>query len=98
MINFWGVILIENATNAGFCASGKTLCRKGLTGLNQYLAEIKCLAHGHNAKPPVRLKPATPLSRVKQFTTGPPPACPLIFLFGGTRTPWCFHLGVHVHF
>ena len=26
------------------------------------------------------------------------PACPLIFLFGGTCTPWCFHLGVHVHF
>ena len=25
-------------------------------------------------------------------------ACPLIFLFGGTCTPWCFHLGVHVHF
>ena len=20
-------------------------------------------------------------------------ACPLIFLFGGTCTPWCFHLG-----
>ena len=25
-------------------------------------------------------------------------ACPLIFLFGSTCTPWLFHLRVHVHF
>ena len=30
-----------------------------------------CLAHGHNAVPPVRLKPATPRSRVKLSITEP---------------------------
>ena len=33
---------------------------------------IKCLAQGNNSVPPVRLKPATPRSRVKHYTTEPP--------------------------
>ena len=37
------------------------LCRDGLM----------CLAKGHNAVTLVRLKPATPRSRVKHSTTGP---------------------------
>ena len=43
----------------------------GLPGLNQYLARINDLAQGHNIVTPVRLKPATPRSRVKHSTTEP---------------------------
>ena len=35
---------------------------------------IKCLAQGHNAVPPVRLKPTTPPSLVKHSTTEPSPS------------------------
>ena len=46
----------------------------GLTSTKQ---RIKCLAQGHNAVSLVRLKPATPRSRVKHSTTEPP-ASPLV--------------------
>ena len=32
---------------------------------------IKCLAHGHNTVPPVKLEPAFPQSQVKHSTTEP---------------------------
>ena len=39
----------------------------GLSGLNQFSTKLgkMCLAQGHNAVSPVKLKPAAPLSRVK---------------------------------
>ena len=43
--------------------------RTGLPGLNQYLAEDKCLAQGHNAVLTARLKPVTPRFPVKHSTT-----------------------------
>ena len=45
---------------------------KGFPGLNQYEAEDKCLAQGHNPVPPLMLKPAIPGSRVKHSMTEPP--------------------------
>ena len=40
--------------------------------LTRIKQSIKCLVQGHNAVLPVRLEPATPLSRVKHSTTEPP--------------------------
>ena len=44
-------------------------CRVGLLGLNQHLTDDKCLAQENNKVPQVRLKPATPQSRVKHSAT-----------------------------
>ena len=41
----------------------------GLTSTKQ---RKKCLAQGHNAVPPLSLKPTTPQSQVKHSTTEPP--------------------------
>ena len=37
--------------------------------------ELMCIAQGHNTVPPVRLKPTTPWSRIKHFTTALPDFC-----------------------
>ena len=53
-----------------------------LNGLNQYLAEDKCLAQGQNAVPPVRLKPTTP----QDETSTLPPSHPLLSVYIGSKS------------
>ena len=40
-------------------------------GLNQYRAEVKCLAHSHSAVPPMRRNPITLRSQARRSTTEP---------------------------
>ena len=77
------VVWFDNPSQQFSVMSGRVFL--GLTSTKQ---RIKCLAQGYNAVAPVRLKPTTPLSRVKHSTTEPPRSIWFIIDMASSEASW----------